>query len=91
MFAQGTFLSVLTRLDERPANRQQVQIGDVPRVRDVPVATPAILRALDRLQTDGWAGFLYWTYDNLEQSDHLWEATAGDGLMLSMLEKAFLR
>lgn len=58
--------------------------------RDLPAATSAMKRALDRLQTDGWSGFLYWTYDNREQSDHLWEATAGDGAMLSVLEKAFI-
>jgi len=57
--------------------------------RDLATAARAMSRTLTRLQTDGWAGFLYWTYDNLEQSDALWEATGGDGTMLAALERAY--
>ncbi len=56
--------------------------------KDLASASAAMERSLRRLDSDGWVGFLYWTYDNEEQSDMLWEATAGDGLMLRTLQNA---
>jgi len=57
--------------------------------KDLPTAVQAMSRSLRRLREDGWQGFLYWTYDNEEQSDMLWEATAGDGSMLRMLQEVW--
>ncbi len=55
---------------------------------DLPSAAEAMRASLDRLFKDGFAGFLYWTYDNMEQSDALWEAPAGKGEIMAVLERA---
>lgn len=56
--------------------------------KDVPTAAEGMRKSLARLQRDGFAGFLYWTYDNDEQSDHLWHALAGKGEIIAELEQA---
>ena len=55
---------------------------------DLPSAAEAMRISLDRLFKDGFTGFLYWTYDNMEQSDMLWEALAGNGEIMAVLERA---
>lgn len=50
-------------------------------------AADAMERSIGRLFRDGWKGFLYWTYDNEEQREQLWEATAGGGELLRALER----
>ncbi len=55
---------------------------------DLPSAAEAMRTSLDRLLRDGFSGFLYWTYDNMEQSDMLWDALAGKGEIMEALERA---
>jgi len=56
--------------------------------KDLASASAAMRKSLARLLGDGFQGFLYWTYDNLEQSDTLWEATASHGEMMEALEQS---
>jgi hypothetical protein len=54
-----------------------------------PQAAAAAMRvSLARLFQEGFAGFLYWTYDNEEQAEQLWHALSGNGEIMRELEKA---
>lgn len=53
---------------------------------EVAAAAAAMTSSLRRLEKDGFAGFLYWTYDNEEQSGDLWHARAGHGEIMAALE-----
>lgn len=57
---------------------------------DISTAAEAMASTLRRLQKDGWAGFLYWTYDNVEQAESLWHALDGQGEIIKALERAAL-
>jgi hypothetical protein len=53
--------------------------------KTLPEAVTAMRREIRRLLDAGFAGFLFWTYDNLEQADVLWHTKSGDGQMLDAL------
>lgn len=55
------------------------------RYETLPEAARAMTQSLLRLYREGFAGYLYWTYDSQEQDDALWHAKAGKGEIIEAL------
>jgi hypothetical protein len=54
----------------------------------LPKAVAAMKLSVKRLLTDGFEGYIYWTYDNTDQSGQIWNARDGDDAILKALAPA---